>query len=205
MSVLIIDYGTSNIDSVKRAVEECGHKAEISADPKAAATVSKLILPGVGNFSDAAPKLKESGWDEVIRKEVLENKIPLLGICLGMQLLGSFGEEGTGTPGLGLIPGKIERLQPTAQDFRIPHMGWNQVHPQKKGSSLFHNIQDGKDFYFVHSYHFKPTNPAAIAATTPYCGGFVSAVEQNNIYGVQFHPEKSQKAGFRLLKNFLEL
>lgn len=203
MSVLIIDYGMGNLASVRRALEECGASVFISNNPLEIKDAERLVLPGVGAFHDAMMRLQEKGWVSAIREAVLHDSIPLLGICLGMQLLAESGTEGGETSGLGLVPGRVIRLEPRNSD-RIPHVGWNEVN-FSKSHSLFDGIQSGADFYFVHSYHFLPTDSACILATTPYCGEFVSVVGKGNAFGTQFHPEKSAKTGFRLIKNFLQI
>ena len=200
--VAIVDYGLCNIDSVARAVEECGGKATITSSPDDLPDADRIILPGVGAFPDAMANLRARGLDVSLHEQVVDQKAPFLGICLGMQLLASTGEEVVATDGLDLISARVERLRPTEDDPRIPHMGWNEVHPTGD-SLLFDGIDPGTDFYFVHSFHMVCAADAAVAATTPYCGGFVSAVNAGNIFGVQFHPEKSQEAGFKLLRNFL--
>ena len=197
----IIDYDAGNLDSVKRAVEECGGNPFIAQASASLKEASFIILPGVGSFFEGMRKLREKGFDKALSNVV--GKIPILGICLGMQLLASNGTEGGEKEGLGFIKGKVIRLEKKS-DERIPHIGWNEV-ILKKECPIFNNIDTGRDFYFVHSYHFVPSNKDDIAAITPYCGEFVSAVRNGNVFGVQFHPEKSQKAGFRLLKNFLEI
>jgi glutamine amidotransferase len=202
MSTLIVDYGLCNIDSVVRAVEECGGCAVVSDDPRDAKEAEKIILPGVGNFAVAMRALRRNGWDVSLRHEALVNGIPLLGICLGMQLLASRGKEGGDTEGLDLIPGEVVRLKPESANIRVPHIGWNEV-AQKRSSLIFMGIPDRKDFFFVHSYHFVPADASFILATTPYDGTIVSAVCRNHIYGTQFHPEKSLGIGLRLLRNFL--
>lgn len=203
-SVFIVDYGMCNLDSVKRAVEECGGKAMITDKAKDLEKANRIILPGVGAFPDAMRNIKALSLDRVLYEQAIGEHIPLLGICLGMQLLASKGWEGEETDGLGLIPGEVCRLEPFGADTRIPHVGWNEVHPTHE-SPLFKGISSGKDFYFVHSYHFWPEHDAHILAYTPFAGGFVSAVQSNSVFGVQFHPEKSQKTGFQLLKNFLAI
>ena len=204
MSVLIIDYGMSNLGSIKRALEECGAVTEISSDPEKLKSASRIVLPGVGAFPDGMKNLRNMGLSSAIHKAVIEEKIPLLGICLGMQLLADIGYEGGTSEGLRLIPGEIRRFVPDSPLTRIPHVGWNEVYKTVE-NSLFTGIPDGSDFYFVHSYHFVPREPAHIMATTPYCGGFASVIMMDNIAGVQFHPEKSGRPGFQLLKNFLEI
>jgi glutamine amidotransferase len=149
--------------------------------------------------------LRERGLDEALREEVLGNGVLFLGLCLGMQLLATSGwEGGTETKGLQWIEGEVRRLTPADPTVRVPHVGWNEVHVVRP-SALFREVPGGRDFYFVHSYHMICANPRHIVAQTPYGHPFVSAVAKNNIYGVQFHPEKSQRAGFRVLRNFVEL
>lgn len=200
--VAVVDYGMCNLDSVRRAVEECGGTVVVTSQAQDLKTANRIILPGVGAFPEAMRNIKALSLDRVLYEQAMEENIPLLGICLGMQLLASKGWEGEETDGLGLIPGEVRRMEPFGADTRIPHVGWNEVHPTQE-SPLFRNISSGKDFYFVHSYHFCPENNAHILADTPYAGRFVSAVHSGSVFGVQFHPEKSQKMGFQLLKNFL--
>lgn len=206
MSIVVIDYGAGNLGSIRRAFEECGAEAIISDDPKDLQTSSHIVLPGVGSFKECMNNLQKGGWVEPIREEVLNNKIPFLGICLGMQLIASTGFEGGETAGLGLIPGQIKKMIPKDSTERIPHVGWNEVH-LKEESPLFEGIPSGTDFYFVHSYCFVPDNEEHALTTTPYSDKtqFVSTVAHENIYGVQFHPEKSLPAGLVLLQNFVEL
>ncbi len=203
-NVLIIDYGMGNLQSVKRAFEECGARAFTSDDPGDIKTATHLVLPGVGSFNDGMLNLNRSCWPDIVKHEVYNENIPILGICLGMQLLAYKGFEGGEVSGLGLIPGNVIKMKPDALETRIPHMGWNETYPCEP-SPIFKEIAPGTDFYFVHSYHFIPDNPAHIVARTPYCGGFISAVMNQNIFGVQFHPEKSQKPGFQVIRNFLSV
>lgn len=203
MSVVIIDYGMGNLGSVVRAFEECGVKhLRLSKSPEEAEGADYLILPGVGAFSKGMANLKAAGFDQFIRDKVFNDGVPLLGICLGMQLLADEGFEGGCVRGLGLIPGSVVRLEPVTGE-RVPHVGWNEVH-QTQESPLFSNLKDATDFYFVHSYHFKTKHHADVIGTTPYCSGVASVVSRKNVFGVQFHPEKSQKPGFQLIRNFLE-
>lgn len=197
----IIDYGLSNIDSVARAVEECGATAIVTSDPRELARVGRIILPGVGSFADGMRELRSRRLDDAMRAEVIEKDVPLLGICLGMQLLATSGDEGGKTAGLDFVEGDVVRLSPLDATTRIPHIGWNSV-DIRKASPLFDDIPSGKDFYFVHSYHFR-CDAGVVVAETDYCGGFVSCVSKGHIFGVQFHPEKSQKVGLHLLRNFL--
>ena len=204
MSVHVVDYGMSNLGSIKRSLEECGADVVVSDDPRDLGAASHIVLPGVGAFCDGMANLHNLGWIEAIRNVVLKDNIPMLGICLGMQLLADIGYEGGEVPGLGLIPGEVKRLEPDSPTTRIPHVGWNEIY-KTKPTSLFEGIPDGSDFYFVHSYHLVPKQPGHIIATTPYCGGFVSGVNSGSVFGVQFHPEKSQRIGFKLLRNFLQI
>lgn len=204
MSVLIVDYGLGNLSSVRRTFEKCGADVFIGERPECVKAADHIVIPGVGDYAEAMSRITEAGWDVALRRAALEERIPVLGICLGMQLLSSTGEESAVTQGLGLIEGRVVRLESTEATERIPHVGWNEVYPVK-GSTLFLDIAAGTDFYFVHSYHFRPALDADAAAVTPYCGGFVSAVSHENIHGVQFHPEKSSKAGMTLIRNFIEL
>ncbi|MEZ0328307.1 MAG: imidazole glycerol phosphate synthase subunit HisH [Dissulfuribacterales bacterium] len=204
MSVLIIDYGMGNLASVRRAFEECGASVFISNNPLEIKDAERLVLPGVGAFHDAMVLLSEKGWVNAIREAVLNEGIPVLGICLGMQLLANSGVEGGETHGLALVPGRVVRLEPKDVRERVPHVGWNEVHFATT-HQLFDGIADGTDFYFVHSYHFIPDEPKYVLATTPYCESFVSVVANEKVFGTQFHPEKSSKVGFKLIQNFLRV
>jgi glutamine amidotransferase len=148
--------------------------------------------------------IRELGLERTIREEVLQKEIPLLGICLGMQLLASRGYEGGETTGLDLISGEVVRFEPDGHGVKVPHIGWNEV-VLERPHPLFRNIPSGKDFYFVHSYHFFCKNQEDVLSFTPYCGRFASAVTRRNVMGVQFHPEKSLQSGLKLLSNFLSL
>ncbi|MFH2066165.1 MAG: imidazole glycerol phosphate synthase subunit HisH [Pseudomonadota bacterium] len=201
-TALIIDYGMGNLHSVRRAFEECGAEVLISDDPKAIRKATHIVLPGVGAFHDGMTSLVQSGWCEAVRRESKKEGIPVLGICLGMQLLAEAGDEGGEIKGLGLVPGRIEKMKPDSSRTRIPHVGWNEIYRTRE-NPLFEGIPDGTDFYFVHSYRFVPETQEIAIAMTPYCGEFASAVMHNNVFGVQFHPEKSQKYGFQVIKNFL--
>lgn len=202
MAIVIIDYGMSNLGSIRRSIEECGSEVFVSTNPEDLKQAERIVLPGVGSFADGIKNLKEGGWIEILKDEVLNNKIPLLGICLGMQLLADEGIEEGVNKGLGLISGKVEKLSPQNGHERLPHVGWNEVKIVKE-NPLFEDIKSGQDFYFVHSFHFVPEKESSIIAKTPYCGGFVSAVNIDNIFGTQFHPEKSVPTGFQILRNFI--
>lgn len=203
MKALIVDYGMGNLASVRRAFEECGANVLISGDPRDVRDASHLVIPGVGAFSVAMNSLRQRGWLDVLMEAALLDRLPVLGICLGMQLLASQGEEGGVCPGIGLIAGRVERLLPKFGE-RIPHVGWNEV-CFVGYSPLLVSISSNTDFYFVHSYHFRPFKEQHVVATTPFCGSFISIVCSDNVFGVQFHPEKSSSAGFQLIRNFLAL
>lgn len=201
MKVLVIDYGMGNLGSVRRSLEECGADVIVSRNVEDLKEATHMILPGVGAFRDGMANLHRMNWIPGIRKAVKEG-VPLLGICLGMQLLARRGFEGGEVEGLGFVPGEVKRLIPDKEGIRIPHVGWNEVYPEIQ-SPLFEGICPGTDFYFVHSYHMILMDEPFVWATTPYCGRFVSAVGVSKVTGVQFHPEKSSRPGMRFLKNYL--
>ena len=203
-TVAIVDYGMGNVDSVARAVEECRCTATITGDPKALAAVDAIILPGVGAFGDGMEHLRSRGLEPLLGELVLERRLPFIGLCLGMQMLATCGDEGGDSAGLGWIPGAVRRLTPRDESDRVPHIGWNQVEIERD-SPLVAGLPNGTDFYFAHSFFFDVTQDDVIVGRTEYCGGFPSVVARDNIFGVQFHPEKSQRAGLQLLRNFLAL
>jgi imidazole glycerol-phosphate synthase subunit HisH len=200
--VAIVDYGMCNLDSVKRALEEVGARPYVTDDPADLDAADRIVLPGVGAFPDAMANLRARGLDDALAKQVLHERAPFLGVCLGMQLMAAIGEEVEATQGLGWVDASVVRFVATAADPRIPHVGWNEVTPVGD-SQLFTGIPPGADFYFVHSFHIACADSEDVLATTPYCGGFTSALQRGDAYGVQFHPEKSQQWGLRLLANFL--
>lgn len=202
-SVTVVDYGMGNLKSILMAMSEIGAEAIISSDVGVVQAAKRLIIPGVGSFADGMKNLRTLGLVEAIQKLSLHDNRPLLGICLGMQLLASKGYEGEECEGLKIIPGEAKRLVPKSPNQRIPHVGWNDVR-LKKENALFANIPDLSDFYFVHGYHLVPSDKSHIVGTTDYCGDIVSVVNNRNTWGVQFHPEKSGPLGYRLLKNFIE-
>ena len=202
MKVLIIDYGMSNLGSVRRAMEECGGQPVVSDNPADLDVAERIILPGVGAFADGMANLNAAGWPDKLRETLANPEIQLLGICLGMQLLATTGFENGVTPGLNLIPGEVVKLQSSSSAERIPHVGWNEVHFLKE-HPLLAKISNKTDFYFVHSYHFQTIESADAISTTPYCGGFSSVVGRGNVLGTQFHPEKSSRPGFQILRNFI--
>ena len=200
--VTVVDTGACNLDSMVRALEECGARVAVTANPRSVERATRLVLPGVGAFGDAMKSLRAAQLVDPLRERALNTKIPFLGVCLGMQLLASAGEENGMNAGLNIIEGRVVRLQPRNGE-RIPHVGWNDV-GFARDCPLARELK-GDDFYFVHSFHFEVTNAAGAVAQTPYCGGFTSVVGHENVWGTQFHPEKSQKNGFALLRNFLAL
>ena len=201
--VVVIDYEMGNTDSVVRALEKCGAEVFLSNKENDLNTASHIILPGVGAFKKGMENIYRLGLKKHLEEQVINNKIPFLGICLGMQLLATKGYEHGENDGLGWIEGSVKYFNSTQKNERIPHIGWNEV--KFENSKLFSGVDFNSDFYFVHSYHFVCKKPSNIIAKTPYCGEFVSAINKNNIYGVQFHPEKSQAFGQILLKNFLSI
>ena len=206
MDIVIIDYEMGNLRSVQKAIEKVGGRATISSDPKVIAKASKLILPGVGAFGKAMQNLQKMNLIDVIKSKVKE-KTPLLGICLGYQILFEKGFEKGEHQGLGLISGQIELLTstPLSEHIKVPHMGWNQIKVQNKNSKLFKNISAQDYFYFVHSYYSANVSKELNAATVNYGSEFVCAIEKDNLFGVQFHPEKSSEAGLKIIKNFIEI
>jgi glutamine amidotransferase len=203
--VAIIDYGLCNLDSVARVVEECGAEAVITGTTEGLDVATHIILPGVGTFPVAMDYLRNEKIDEALTEQVIGNRIPFLGVCLGMQMMAEKSSEVEDCTGLGWIKGEVKRLEPNEEDKTVPHIGWNEVSLRRE-SPLFRNIATDKDFYFVHSYHLSAENEAEVVARTPYAAGFVSAVQRDeHIFGVQFHPEKSQKIGFQVIKNFLAM
>ena len=208
MRVGVIDYGVGNLGSVLRALEEM-RVAPVLVNRAADMHASDcLILPGVGNFADCARLLDAGGWTNALRDEVLGNSRPLLGVCVGMQLLADFSTEGTKagqvSQGLGFIPGQVQHLSTLGCTQRVPHMGWNGITRTHTDEHLLNSIPDGTDFYFVHSYAFVPQDSADVLATTDYGVSVTAAVRRGHVWGTQFHPEKSSRAGLRLLRNFIE-
>lgn len=199
-SVAVIESHVANTDSICRAVIECGGSPSVVSTPEKIIEADKIILPGVGAFGAAMDSLEKEGLVEAI-KEVASIGTPTLGICLGMQLLASESEETGSRVGLQLIPGVVKRLLPKEFRERVPHVGWNSINLTKQ-NPLMKGIKDGTDFYFVHGYYFD-TDIKYVIATSPYCGTFASVIGNENIFGTQFHPEKSLKNGLSLLKNFL--
>lgn len=193
----IIDYGVGNLRSVEKAFAASGCTAVVSSDAKVLGKAERLVLPGVGAFGACMKALTERGFDDLVRGRVAEGT-PLLGVCVGMQMLFEESEEFGMTPGLGLLQGRVRRF---SDDLVVPHVGWNQIR-QCRRHRLFSNIEDGAFFYFVHSYYCVPVEAKTVQGETDYGFAYASVVGRGNICGVQFHPEKSQSAGLRLLQNF---
>jgi glutamine amidotransferase len=198
----IIDYEMGNLRSVQKGFERVGHSAVITSDPAVLADAEKIILPGVGAFRDAISALRERKLVEPLRAAIDAGK-PLLGICLGLQLLFDKSYEDGEYEGLGVVPGDVVRFQ-VAPEYKVPHMGWNQIDFRRR-PPVFEGVDDGAYFYFVHSYYVAPRQSSVVATETDYAGAFCSSIWRDNLFAVQFHPEKSQAAGLRLLKNFAEL
>ncbi len=204
MKLGVINYGMGNLGSVITAIKNLGFQADMCVSPLDLKDMDKIILPGVGSFFDAMKELERKNWVPAINEHVSIKERPLLGICLGMQLLASIGNEGGKVVGLGLIPGEVKHLADLGCQERVPHIGWNEIQ-LKKESVIFNGIFSGHDFYFVHSYAFMPSDAQHISATVSYSNDVVASVENKNVFGTQFHPEKSSKAGLRILQNFLDL
>ena len=200
--ITIIDYQMGNLRSVQKGFERVGHAAEITSDPAAIAQASKLVLPGVGAFADAIAELRRRELVEPIRTAV-ENGKPFLGVCLGLQLLFDCSYEDGMHQGLGILPGEVRRFE-VPREYKVPHMGWNQVHYRRR-PLIFSGIEDQTHFYFVHSYYVVPKDDAVIAGEANYPDPFCAMVWRENLFATQFHPEKSQSAGLRVLQNFAEL
>jgi len=200
--IAIIDYGMGNLRSVQKAFEKVGHAAIVTSDPAQVRCASKVVLPGVGAFEDAIAELRRLKLVDPIREAIRSGR-PFLGICLGLQLLFDVSYENGRHEGLGVLAGEVVRFQVPAE-YSVPHMGWNQLAIRRRPPVL-EGIADGSYFYFVHSYYVVPRDPSVIATETEYPGPFCSMVWQGNLFATQFHPEKSQADGLRLLKNFAEL
>ena len=203
--IAIINYGLGNINAFVNVYKKLGSELKIARTADDLNGATKIILPGVGSFDQAMQRLNDSGMREALDNKVLNDKIPVLGICVGMQMLALKSEEGL-LPGLGWINGEVKKFvfPPDATTMRIPHMGWNTIKPLHS-NGLLKGMDDKSRFYFLHSYYFKCFNSADIISTTTYGIEFECAVTSGNIYGVQFHPEKSHGWGVELLRNFAEL
>lgn len=204
INVTIIDYGIGNIGSIANMIRKLDFNPIIISKPEKLRESTKIILPGVGSFDHAMKTLNDDGWLNILNEMVIEHKVPVLGICLGMQLMCKGSEEGV-LPGLSWIDAEVKRFNPQVEEnLKIPHMGWNTITP-RNNSELLNSFEVEQRFYFVHSYHVVCNNPLDIDGTSSHGYEFVSAFHHENIYGVQFHPEKSHRFGMNLLNNFLQV
>ena len=204
MPIAILDYDMANLRSVQKAFEHVGSPAQIISTAEQIEAADKLVIPGVGAFADAVATLRSRGLDGPIARHVEQGK-PLLGICLGLQILFDVGYEDGEHRGLGILGGKCVRFEvDRTQGLKVPHMGWNQLRTHQ-ASPLFREMPDGASVYFVHGYHVIPDDRSIIATTTDYGGDFVSSIRRGNLMAVQFHPEKSQSVGLKMLANFAQL
>jgi glutamine amidotransferase len=205
--IAIIDYGMGNLRSVQKGFEKIGSEAVVTADPQVVLEAERVVLPGVGAFADCMTNLEQAGFVEPILKIIAQGR-PFLGICLGLQLLFTESEEFGIHKGLNVIPGRVRRfpegMVEADEKLKVPHMGWNQISFRGRPPA-FEGIDEGANVYFVHSYYVQPDDEAVIATTTGYGINFCSAIRKDNIVATQFHPEKSQSVGLRILKNFAEL
>jgi len=199
--IMLVDYGMGNLRSVEKALEKVGLEVNRSSNPEDIDKADAIVVPGVGAFADAIHNLERFGLKDKIIQAINQGK-PYLGICLGLQILFEYGYEFGEHEGLGIIKGKVIRFDERL-NIKIPHMGWNQVWIKKK-DKMFKNIKEGDYFYFVHSYYAVPDEEDVIASYTDYGVDFCSAIEKDNIWAVQFHPEKSQTTGLKLLQNFAD-
>jgi len=208
MNVTIVDYNSGNISSVINSFREIANdkvNVKVTADLNQISSSDKLVLPGQGSFKSCIDALnKIDGLNDTLNKFVKTNKKPILGICVGLQMFADIGYEETETKGLGWISGKVSKINNQNGKFKLPHIGWNQISIVKK-SKIFKDIENNSHMYFVHSYEFVPEDKDVISAITDYSSNIVCSVEKENIFGTQFHPEKSDKIGLKMIKNFLDL
>ena len=208
MNVTIVDYNSGNISSVINSFKEVAQgkvNIEVTSDLKKIKLSDKVVLPGQGSFKSCVDALKKiKGLSDTLNEFVITNKKPLLGICVGLQMFADIGYEETETKGLGWISGKVSKIDNQNGKFKLPHIGWNQINIVKD-SKIFQNIENNSHMYFVHSYEFIPNDKNVISATTDYSSNIVCSVEKENIFGTQFHPEKSDKIGLKIINNFINL
>lgn len=204
MELVIVDYHMGNLQSVANAFEALGCPTHLSRNPEDLRQARRIVLPGVGAFGDGMRHLTEGGWVDVLEEEVRRRGKPFLGICLGMQLLATTGTEYGLHQGLNWLPGVAERLPSDDQAIRVPHIGWNDVRIIKKGG-IYTGMGDTQVFYFVHSYVLRPNDFGSVSGLCCHGVEFAASIEFDNIYATQYHPEKSQKAGLTILRNFLSL
>ena len=208
MNVTIVDYNSGNISSVINSFKEVAKSKvniEVTSDLKKIKSSDKVVLPGQGSFKSCVDALnKINGLTDSLNEFAINNKKPLLGICVGLQMFADIGYEETETKGLGWISGKVSKIDNQDGKFKLPHIGWNQINIVKD-SKIFQDIENNSHMYFVHSYEFVPNEKNVISATTDYSSNIVCSVEKENIFGTQFHPEKSDKLGLKIINNFLEI
>ncbi|MDB9760984.1 imidazole glycerol phosphate synthase subunit HisH [Pelagibacteraceae bacterium] len=211
MLLIVVDYGVGNLRSIAKSIEKANsennlnYSVKVSSDVKEIKRADKLVLPGQGSFKACREGIKNiKGLDEELTESVINNKKPIYGICAGMQLFGTTGYEDEETAGLNWIEGDVVKIKPFPINLKIPHMGWNELNI-KNSSEVFKNVKDKSHAYFIHSYEFKPKNKKVISLTTSYGKEIVAAVCCENIYGSQFHPEKSQDTGIKILTSFLKI
>ena len=208
MNVTIVDYKSGNISSVINSFKEVAKgkvKIEVTSDLKKISSSDKVVLPGQGSFKSCIDALNTiNGLVETLNDFALNNKKPLLGICVGLQMFADVGYEETETKGLSWISGKVSKINNHNGKYKLPHIGWNEVNIVKD-SKIFKNVENNSHMYFVHSYEFIPNDKSVISATTDYSSNHVCAVEEENIFGTQFHPEKSDKTGLKIIDNFISL
>ena len=200
MTITIVDYGIGNLGAIPNMLRRAGVAAVVTSDPERIADAERLILPGVGAYDAGVRQLRAAGLEAVLTRKIVHEGVPVLGLCLGMELLSDSSEEGN-MPGLGWIPGRVVRFRlPEESGLRVPHMGWNTVEPVRHDA--IEPVLDGARFYFAHSYHFEPADLSHVVARTTYGYPFASVVRRDNVLGVQFHPEKSHRFGLALLAWF---
>jgi len=201
--ILVIDYGMGNIGSLLNMIKKVGGEAKVSSDLDEIRSAKKIILPGVGSFDNGMKNLNEGGFSQILTRKVVNERVPFLGVCLGMQLLSKGSEEGK-LPGLGWFDAKTVKFKFDSENekLKIPHMGWNNIEIKRKGN-IYEDMYEESSFYFVHSYHIVCEKPEDILSTTFYGNEFVSSINKDNIYATQFHPEKSHKFGMKLMHNFI--
>ncbi len=208
MNVTIVDYNSGNISSVINSFKEVAKDKvdiKVTSDLNEIKSSDKLVLPGQGSFKSCVDALNNiNGLVDTLNEFVIDNKKPLLGICVGLQMFADVGYEETETNGLGWIPGKVSKIDNQNGKYKLPHIGWNEINIMKD-SKIFKDIENKSHMYFVHSYEFIPEDKSVISATTDYSSNVVCAVEKENIFGTQFHPEKSDKMGLRIVENFITL
>ena len=205
--VIVVDYGMGNLKSVENSALFLGKKVKVSSSPSMIKKAKKIIFPGVGHFGRAVKELKKRRLFDLLKKRITEG-VPFLGICLGMQLLLEKSQEDPNIKGLGIIKGEVKKF--TDNKLIVPHMGWNQIilnknNKQSKDRTLLRGIKEGSFFYFAHSYYCKPKKSKVVSAVTSYGSEFASALHKDNVWAVQFHPEKSQKLGLKVFNNFLKI